>query len=240
MRTGGRSAARLVVGGLVVGALLDFAAAPARAELCGGALEDNNFQRPVDYANPQVETANINLVERFHFNSEVEALLKGTTAPLPMDIAYTLRQIPNHYRALNAMARFQLRTPRPVTATYWTADCYFERALAFRPEDGVLYMLYGIYLQGRKDYPSALEAYRRAESLRLESPELVYNMGLLFTEMANYADARSYAHKAYAGGYPLQGLRHRLERANQWQDAPPAPPAATPPAEAPANHEKPQ
>ena len=218
--TGARFEARR--GLAIAAAMLLLAASPVRAQLCGGPLEENNFQRPIDYTNPGVEQANINIVERFHFNSEVEALIKGTTSPLPNDIAYTLRQIPNHYRALNSMARFQLRTPRPVSATYLTADCYFQRALAFRSEDPMLYMLYGIYLQGRKDYPSALDAYQHAESLKLDGPELVYNMGLLYTDMGNYAKARSYAQRAYAEGYPLQGLRHRLERANEWDERPPA------------------
>lgn len=188
----------------------------AHAQLCGGPLEENNFNRPIDYTSSQAEAANINLVERFHFNSKVSALISGLTAPLPMDIAYTLRQIPNHYGALNAMARYQLKNPRRADAEYLTAECYFERAFAFRPEDGTLHLLYGVYLHQKKDYRQALAAYERAQSLKLDSSELAYDMGLLYFDMGEYKQSREYALKAYEAGFPLQGLKKKLAAAGQW------------------------
>jgi tetratricopeptide (TPR) repeat protein len=185
----------------------------ANAELCGGPLENNNFQHPVDFRDRVKEGANIELVERFHFTSKVEALLSGETAPLPMDINYVLRQIPNHYRALSAMARWDLEHPRRPDAKYFTVDCYFERAFAFHPDDPDPYFIYAVYLHRKKDYAGALRQYKQAESLGLDSAELYYNLGLLYLDMNDLRQAKLYADRAYRNGYPLPGLKNRLARA---------------------------
>ena len=77
---------------------------PAHA-LCGGPLDQNNFRRPIDVNNP-ADREKVNIVVQFHFTPEVAALIRGTTVKLPGDIHYTLRHIPNHYGALDSMARF--------------------------------------------------------------------------------------------------------------------------------------
>jgi tetratricopeptide (TPR) repeat protein len=202
-----------------VGALLG---SPAEAQECGPPLENNNFGRPIDYTNSIAEAANIAIVERYHFNSRVEALLEGMTGVLPGDIDYTLRQIPNHYRALNAMAKWQLQHGYPPGASHLTADCYFVRALSFRPEDGTLHLIYATYLHRKKDYDAARESYRQAEKFGPQSAELYYNMGLLYLDTKEYSLARSYARKAYELGYPLQGLRRKLSAINQWREPEPA------------------
>ena len=110
--------------------------------LCGGSLNDNNFRRPID-VNAPADKHEIYLVEKWHFTPEVAALIRGSTSKLPGDIHYTLKHIPNHYGALDSMARYQLKNPAE-SPEYFTADCYFERALACRPKDGRLYMLDGL------------------------------------------------------------------------------------------------
>jgi len=179
--------------------------------LCGGSLSDNNFRRPIDVNDP-ADKHEIYLVEKFHFTPEVAALIRGSTAKLPGDIHYTLRHIPNHYGALDSMARYQLKNPAQ-SSEYFTADCYFERALAFRPKDGRLYMLYGMYLHRAKRYDQAVAMYAHAEELGFDNPELYYNRGLLEFQRDNLDEAAAYAAKAYAGGYPLPGLRDKLAKA---------------------------
>jgi TPR repeat protein len=49
--------------------------------------------------------------------------------------------------------------------------------------------------------------------LGLNSPELYYNLGLLYLDMKDLRQAKEYADKAYGEGYPLPGLKNRLERA---------------------------
>src|SRR5262249_11944310 len=145
--------------------------------------------------------------------TEVESLVKGSTAPLPMDIDYTLRQIPNHYRALSAIARWDLDHPRKPDAKYYTVECYFQRAFAFRPDDPMPYFMYGVYLHRKKSYDIALQYYRKANTLGMNNSEFDYNMGLLYLDMNDIKQAQAYADKAYSQGYPLAGLRNRLERA---------------------------
>ena len=186
------------------------ASGPVHA-LCGGPLDANNFRRPIDFNDP-ADKVKINLVVKHHFTPEVAALIHGSTAELPGDINYTLRHIPNHYGALESMARFQLQKPGE-SDRYLTVDCYFERAFAFRPKDGRLYMLFGTYLHRAKRYDQALAMYTRAEELGLDTSELYYNRGLLEFQRDNLDQAATYAAKAYAGGYPLPGLRDKLVKA---------------------------
>lgn len=183
---------------------------PAHA-LCGGPLDQNNFRRPIDVNDP-ADQGKVNLVVKLHFTPEVAALISGSTSKLPGDIHYTLRHIPNHYGALDAMARFQLQHPGE-SEHYFTADCYFQRAFAFRPKDPRLYMLYGTYLHRAKRYDEAVAAYAHAEELGMTSPELYYNRGLLEFQRGSLDKAAAYAAKAYAGGYPLPALRDKLAKA---------------------------
>ena len=44
-------------------------------------------------------------VERNHFTSDVEYLVRGATSPIGGDISYTLRSIPNQPRVLAALAK---------------------------------------------------------------------------------------------------------------------------------------
>ena len=55
--------------------------------------------------------------------------------------------------------------------------------------------------------------YQRAEEMNPDYPELIYNIGLLYLDLKNLSRAREYADRASALGYPLQGLRRRLNAA---------------------------
>ncbi len=183
--------------------------------LCGGPLERNSFGRPVDYTDPN-QAAEIRIVERFHFTEEVERLESGINDPLPGDIGYTLRHIPNHYRALFAMAEWQRKNPPRTELNYLSADCYFQRALTFKPHDATIYMIYGIHLHKADKLESALSAYKMSAQKNPDDPELDYNLGLLYIDLAQYDKAREHARKAYAKGYPLPGLRNKLQRLGEW------------------------
>lgn len=183
---------------------------------CGAPLNANNFGRPIDYYNPR-EKPQIQLVEKFHFTPKVEALLAGESSPIPDDLHYTLRHIPNHPRALDAMSRWQVANRRPATAAYWEAECYFERAIEFRPEDATLYLLYGIHLHRKKELDAALVQYQEALRLEPDRAETHYNIGLLHFDRKDYAAARAAAIRAYELGYPLAGLRNRLKRVGEWK-----------------------
>lgn len=213
-------------------ALLLCAAASTAGAFCGPPLEVNHWGMPIDYRDPN-KTYERNIVERYHFTPEIEALQKGLNGPLPGDIHYTLIQLVNHHRALQAMATWQLKNPRKPSDEYFPADCYFERALAFTPDDPLIFMIWGNYAFRNKEYDRAVTIYQRAEELAPNDPEVQYNLGLLNVELKNYEKAKGYAQKAYAQRYPLPGLRNKLKKAGVSLDdtaatTQPAPPAANP------------
>jgi tetratricopeptide (TPR) repeat protein len=156
-------------------------------------------------------------VESNHFTPEVEQLKRGLTAPLPRDIAFVLRAFPNHYRALTAMATWQLRNklPQEPESNVWTARCYFERAIAFSDKNARLHTLYAVYLHRAKFLDEAAEHYNTAQELGANGADFFYNRGLLEIDRGNLDAASEYADKAYAMGYPLPGLRDRLNRARK-------------------------
>lgn len=181
-----------------------------------------------DYTNAQ-DRSGLTVVEQFHFNQGVEKLVKGMTGSLGNDISYTLEHFPNHHRALSAMARLGLRdkSVQPVGARY-TINCYFERAIAYVPADATARSVFGSYLLATGQQDAALEQLREAGRLAPEQASTQYNLGLMYMKKKDYAQALVYAHKAYALGFPLPGLKNQLKKAGQWQaplQAPPAQPA---------------
>lgn len=187
-----------------------------QAAECGGLT---SHYGPYDYTNPVHKSEKLPIVERYHFNSDVENLVSGMSGYVHDDLHYTLITFPNHHRALHAMARYQMIKKRPPGADYYTADCYFRRAMRFRPKDAMSKMLYAVYLHrlGKRD--KALEMYKLAEKLRPNSTEIKYNLGLLYLDMKKYDDALLCAQFAYDRGYPLPGLRDRLKRKGKWKKA---------------------
>lgn len=175
-----------------------------------------NAYGPFDYTDPVDFQEKLPIVEIAHFTPEVEALIKGTSSTLPGDLDYTLRAFPNHHRALYAVARYWLRPDSPKDTAYRTAECYLERALAFRPDDGMVHMIYGIFLHEQGKLPKALNAYNEAVALVPNSAEAHYNLGLLYIDLHDNPSARAEAIKAYQLGYPLQGLRNKLEALEAW------------------------
>ncbi len=190
-------------------------------EFCGDPFSVNAFGRPVDQ-NAPADKEYVAGIEFNHFNRDVETLVRGKTSDSPVDdLAYILRQVPNHYRALATMASFQLKNgylAEHQRNKIFTADCYFRRALSFKPDDPVIHSIYGIYLHRSGALNAALTEYLIAEQIGPASAELHYNLGLLYVELKQYGPAREQARKAYALGYPLTGLRARLDRLGEWRN----------------------
>lgn len=175
----------------------------------------NNPYGPYDYADPFDHSVRLPIVDDNHFTSQVEYLIAGQSSSIQGDLDYTLRAFPNHVRALDAMARFQLRQQGRGGARY-TIECYFDRALRFRPDDAMVYLAYAIYLHRKQDLQGALELYTRSGELAPDSINLHYNWGLLYVDLKDYPAARAQAARAYSKGYPLPGLKNRLKALNEW------------------------
>jgi tetratricopeptide (TPR) repeat protein len=192
--------------------------AQADANPCGG-LE--NGYGPYDYL---MQKDKLPIVEQFHFTPEVERLVAGkSTVNIGGDLSYTLKAFPNHHRALLAMARLgaRLHTPQPVGAAH-SVECFFERALRFRPQDTTARMLYANYLFDTQRQPDALLQMQTVADEAGDHAFTHYNLGLIYLERKHYDLSLQHAQKAYALGMTQPGLRQQLERLGKWQNAAPA------------------
>jgi tetratricopeptide (TPR) repeat protein len=188
------------------------------ANFCG---ELKNAFGPFDYRKRAEFAAQFDLVEGAHFTSDVENGIKGNTSTIGGDLDYTLRAIPNHHRALASLARYAVRTKevKLAHATYPVA-CYFERAVRMAPDDGDVRAEYGNYLFALGESEKAFEMYKDAVAMAPDNATFNYNLGLAYLKAKNYEQANTYAHKAYALGFPLPGLKNMLTAAGKWDDKP--------------------
>lgn len=188
---------------------------------------------PYDY---RVERGRrLNIVERFHFTPEVEALIRGESGYLGADLDYVLMTSPNHHRALMATVRYgeRLKTPQPPAMKY-TIDCYFERAIRFQPDDTVVREMFAQYLGKGGRLKEAKEQLAIASNYAKDNALSHYNIGLIYFELKDYDQALAQAQIASAEGYPRPELRDELKRLGKWQDAPVTADAAASAASAPS------
>lgn len=155
-----------------------------------------------------------------HFPPVVEALLRGDSQRYPgADIDYTLRAIPNYHRALLAMMRLgeKEKTDKPRDVRY-TVECWFQRAVAFRPDDAVVRMLYSTYLNSKSRFPEAISQLEIATGYAKDNAFTHYNIGLHYFDMKNYDRALFQAHRAMALGFQKVELKNQLQRIGKWSE----------------------
>jgi tetratricopeptide (TPR) repeat protein len=180
---------------------------------------------PFDYNDPAARARRsgsespLEVVERGHFNSDVENLTRGLSSVHVIDdLDYTLRAFPNHHRALYSMARYYLANgTHGRQLGRYTMECWFDRAMRLAPRDGVVNSIYGVYLAKKGDRNEALAQYKRALELVPDFAEAHYNLGLLYVDMKRYDLANEHAQEAYRLGFPLAGLRRRLQSLGAWK-----------------------
>jgi Flp pilus assembly protein TadD len=181
-----------------------------------GAL--TNSYGPFDYRTSKAE---LKIVEDYHFTPDVETLRHGNTATVGGDIDYTLRASPNHHRALMSMVNLAVRTKsdKPLGPRL-TVDCYFDRAMRFANDDGAVRIIYGIYLYRTGKKVEARRVLEDARKIDDGDPNLHYNLGVVYFDLGDKANARASAQKAYQLGAQLPGLKEKLRKAGIWKDAP--------------------
>lgn len=173
---------------------------------------------PFDYLQQQKNAGRLNMVENAHFPPDVENLVKGKTGPLMADIDFVLRAFPNHHRALNSAMEYSLRYDKwPKDHPGLPAECYLQRAINFRPADGVPYRLFGFYLQKKGKFEEALESNELALRFFPKDVMVRYNTGLILVELERYEEALAYARPLYEAGLTLPGLKNKLKRAGHWE-----------------------
>lgn len=184
-------------------------------EISCGAL--TNHFGPFDYYTAR--PADIEIVETRHFTREVEQLKAGKSGYIAGDLNYTLGVFPNHPRALNSIANLALREKRSTPEhSRFSVDCWFDRAIRFRPDDANVRMIYAVYLNKIKRQKEALEQLEMAAEVNSDNPNLNYNIGLVYFDLKNYDKSLEFARRAYEGGFPLLGLKNKLKKAGVWSD----------------------
>ena len=188
-------------------------ASSAFAQEVPGCGSIENAYGPFDYRDPVAKSEKLHIVEIHHYTASVANLTKGITGMVIDELDYTLRAFPNHHPALQSVSRFALEGGKFRSEVIPSADCYFRRAITFQPDDQMVRILYGNYLIRSGQPNEAREQYETALRIAPESPEINYNAGLFYLRMNDIETARRLADKAYAAGYPLPGLRKKLEEA---------------------------
>lgn len=190
-----------------------------------------NGYGPFDYTNPDHFNHKLNIVETHHFTKQVVdgAMLIGPKSKEPLFVVgaldYTLRAFPNHHPALMAMGNYMyylskadIDKYKAMTKQFRTPECYFQRAMEFKPDDAYVYMIYGIYLFKKNELKDALQQLKKAEEIQPENSEIQYNMGLIYFKEHNIKLSVKHAKKAYSLGYPLPYLRDQLKKLGKWQE----------------------
>lgn len=242
LTTGVLRACRLAVAG--VAAVLAGTAAPTWAQVpqpaVRGAEPANHpcgqiYTRhygPYDY---RTQRGALAIVEEFHFDTRVEVGLRGTTGPIGGDINYTLKASPNHHRALVTLMKVTSRAKADrLQGMEWPMECYFDRAIRFRPDDSVVRALYGQWLYERKRPQDAQRQLQLAAELAADNAISQFNIGLVYFENGQHELALRQAHRALAMGFTRPELVESLKRVNAWREPEPAPAASAPGASASA------
>lgn len=171
---------------------------------------------PWDFTNPE-HASKLPIVLGAHFTPEVERLIRGKSSTnLHGDIIYTLTAIPNYHRALYAMSKLEMRDRNRLkngelyNPDYYTAECFFKRAIYFQPKDAISHMLYAMHLIKLGKTNQAETEYLIALQYQPLNAEINYNLGLLYLDMGDIDKARKHAKTAYGQGFPLDGLKRKL------------------------------
>jgi len=205
---------RRALGFLFLIAVLGVAQPAAADESTCGPLR--NAHGPFDYRSATARQ--IQLVEDYHFTPEVEMLKHGKSGlTIGGDLDFTLRVFPNHYRALAAMMNLGFKVKKsPPPGAQWPVECYFDRAIRFKPDDAQVYTIYGIYMFRRGKTTDAIAQFEMAAKLGDDSGNLHYNAGLAYFELGDYDNAVAHAKKAAELGFSLPGLRDKLTKLGKW------------------------
>ena len=105
------------------------------------------------------------------------------------------------------------------------ADCavdYLQQAVKARPTDPSVYSALAVFHRRQKDLNKARDILLEGDkAVGGTSAEINYNLGLIYIELGNVDAAVVRAHRAYEQGYPLPGLRTKLQRMGKWDNTPP-------------------
>lgn len=154
-------------------------------------------------------------VEKYHLEPGRDKLQHGRYAYAMADARFMLAYFPNNPDALKLAMEIALQWPGNEMA----AKPFFEKAINSYPQHGQTYLIYGVYLHRLGKTEEAVAEYKKAIKRDPRSAEAHYNLGLALVALGHLKEANDAAHKAYALGHPLPGLKNKLKSKNAWQPA---------------------
>lgn len=90
-------------------------------------------------------------------------------------------------------------------------------AIKARPEVDRPYLVLSAMIRRSGNTEGAIDMLEQGnKATSYQSAEINYTLGLLYVDRHAYAPAQECAKRAYALGYPLPGLKKKLEKAGQW------------------------
>jgi tetratricopeptide (TPR) repeat protein len=193
------------------------AQAPPEEDSRCGPLRPPGQYGPLDF---RTDRDKIGVVVNNHFLPEVENLLRGHSSITPGgDIDFTLRAIPNHPNALMSMMLLgeKEKSDQPVGSRY-TVECWFERAIRFRPDDYVARMIYTSFLTKKNRKADALRQLDVILANAKDNPFTYNNVGLLYFDLGEYPQALAQAHKSIELGLDRPALRDKLTAVGKWAE----------------------
>lgn len=93
---------------------------------------------------------------------------------------------------------------------------YLNEAIAQRPTETTPYCAMAVIHRKRGKLQEARDILVKGNEVTGgESAEIHYNLGLIYVELKDLEQAQVHAEKAYALGYPLEGLKKKLAQASR-------------------------
>lgn len=161
----------------------------------------------------------LSMVESAHFDPRVQMLFKGKSGAQPQDLLFVLTSIPNHPAALDAYSRYVkkysdssvFRSDKMTQRPKYTPECFFMKAMKTYPDRAETFKVWAMHLYREGSYDKSIEALHSAMSLGDNGADVHYHLGMSYFSLGDLDSARNHAQKAYAAGYPFQGLKQKLE-----------------------------
>jgi tetratricopeptide (TPR) repeat protein len=175
---------------------------------------------PLDYryrnTDPRVQRG-VSQITYFHIEPARREMSSNVTRQsIIADLDFVLRHSPNHIDALRLLIEYRRRGGQ--LYEFPSIDCAFVWAFEFAPDDMEVVQIAAQHYWKAGDIALAEELFAKALNAEPNAAELNYNVGLFYFARKDYERARRHARIAYAGGYPLPGLRSMLDRVHQWND----------------------
>ncbi len=179
--------------------------------------QETDYNKANDYYKTRASGSGREIaVEQYHLGPGEEHLRKHEYAQAAADFIFILNIFPNHPRALPLMVDL---------CEQWKSlqcrvDDYLDRAIAINPNIAATYVIQGVYLYRKNQYPQSIKSFERALAIEPNSKTTHYDLGLAYLETKQYDLANEHAQRAYALGASLPGLRNKLERVGKWKALP--------------------